>query len=297
MPETKSDPLLTTETVPYLVGDIHGCYHEYLELETRILQHARQTGVQPLIVSVGDLVDRGPDSAAVVDHFMRGREQGSHQAILGNHELMMLQVVHYLAPWNFEQPGCAWPLLHWTLVEMHAHGDGMARYLPWEDYAVMMKAMWLGQGGYQTLESYGMDPHRSGTWHFRPEVLQFLLALPLYWQQDDVVATHALAEAEDLALIRQASAGGLSLDEENLLALKLASHSLIWNRKLPAHRPDPERQHISGHTPIPRIRRWRLKHCVQIDTGCVYGKRLTAFCPASNQSISVAAQRNYLSPH
>lgn len=144
--------------LPYLIGDIHGCYDEYLELESRIQQHARQQGRMPLIVSVGDLIDRGPDSAGVVAHFFKGQQKGTHEAVLGNHEVMMLQVLHCLAPWNFEPPGCQWPMRLWTLEELHGRGEGMARYLPWEDYLVTMKALWIAQGGYQTLTSYGMDP-------------------------------------------------------------------------------------------------------------------------------------------
>lgn len=279
---------------PYLIGDIHGCYQEYLELENRIRQHASQHQAQALFVSVGDLVDRGPDSASVVAHFFQGEQHGTHRAILGNHELMMLQALFHLAPWNFEQPGCAWPLRLWTLAELHSWGEGMARYLSWNDYLVMMKSLWMGQGGYQTLTSYGMDPEDTSSWHFSPMILAYLLRLPLHWEQENVVVTHALAEPEDLNLIREADGGDSELTEEFLLRVKRASHSLLWNRNLPASRPDPARQHVSGHTPIPRIRRWKLLQCVQIDTGCVYGRRLTAYCLPLNQSLSVAANQNYL---
>lgn len=281
---------------PYLIGDIHGCYQEYLELEAKIVQHARQHDAEPLIVSVGDLVDRGPDSAGVVEHFFKGEQHGSHRAILGNHELMMLQVLFHLAPWNFEQPNCAWPLRLWSLSDLHASREGMARFLNWEDYLVMMKSLWLGQGGFQTLSSYSMDPDEPETWRFSPMILEYLLNLPLYWEADAVVVTHALAQPADLALVRAATDGSLDLNHENMLELKRASHSLLWNRSLPNARPDSGRQHVSGHTPIPRIRRWKLLNCIQIDTGCVYGRRLTAYCLPLNKSLSVAAQRNYLVP-
>lgn len=285
---------LQAELWPYLVGDIHGCYEEFLALEARIHQHAAQHRVTPLLISVGDLVDRGPGSAQVVSHFYQGEQQGTHRAILGNHELMMLQALHALSPWNFEQPGCAWPLRLWTLTELHASGDGMARYLSWNDYLITMKSLWLGQGGFQTLTSYGMNPEDVSTWHFKPEALAYLLNLPLIWEQDQVVATHALAEPDDLQKVRAAERGESQLSEDVLTELKRASHSLLWNRSLPSGRPDRQRQHVSGHTPIPRIRRWKLLNCVQIDTGCVYGRRLTAYCVPLNQSLSVAARRNYL---
>ena len=49
----------------HVVGDIHGCFDEYIRLETKIYRHARMRAGSPT-VCVGDLVDRGPDSAKVV---------------------------------------------------------------------------------------------------------------------------------------------------------------------------------------------------------------------------------------
>ena len=50
-----------------IIGDIHGCYDELLELfDVRSLADDRH------VVSVGDLVDRGPDPGAVVRGSARG---------------------------------------------------------------------------------------------------------------------------------------------------------------------------------------------------------------------------------
>ena len=62
----------------YFVGDIHGCYRELLLLEAKIRHHAERAGAEPFVVSVGDLVDRGPRSSDVVRHFRRGCEAGTH---------------------------------------------------------------------------------------------------------------------------------------------------------------------------------------------------------------------------
>lgn len=61
-----------------IIGDIHGCADALSEL----LRECRRTPTDTLI-SVGDLVDRGPDPAAVVRFFM---EDDNALAILGNHE-------------------------------------------------------------------------------------------------------------------------------------------------------------------------------------------------------------------
>ncbi|MFT3694564.1 MAG: metallophosphoesterase family protein [Kofleriaceae bacterium] len=61
-----------------IVGDIHGCYRELLELFD-----AAALGADDVVVSVGDLVDRGPDPADVVRWF-RAREGAV--VLMGNHE-------------------------------------------------------------------------------------------------------------------------------------------------------------------------------------------------------------------
>ena len=66
-----------------IIGDIHGCYAELLELLDRAA-----IGADDLVVSVGDLVDRGPDPGPVLDLF---RTRPNTLAILGNHELNLLR--------------------------------------------------------------------------------------------------------------------------------------------------------------------------------------------------------------
>ena len=61
-----------------IIGDIHGCYAELLAL-----LDVAGVGDDEVVVSVGDLVDRGPEPGAVVD-FFRGRPGAV--ALCGNHE-------------------------------------------------------------------------------------------------------------------------------------------------------------------------------------------------------------------
>lgn len=61
-----------------IIGDIHGCHAELLELLDRAA-----IGDDDLVVSVGDIVDRGPDPAAVVEFF---RARQNSVVIVGNHE-------------------------------------------------------------------------------------------------------------------------------------------------------------------------------------------------------------------
>lgn len=74
-----------------LVGDIHG---EVIAMTTLLGKLGYDdSGRHPdgrHMVFLGDLVDRGPDSPAVVHHVMRMVANGNASALLGNHELNTL---------------------------------------------------------------------------------------------------------------------------------------------------------------------------------------------------------------
>ncbi|HYD82901.1 MAG TPA: metallophosphoesterase [Opitutus sp.] len=63
------------------IGDIHGCHREFEDLLDKLAlqRHDR-------VVLLGDLVNRGPDSAAVIAL----ARKHAHLSLLGNHELRLL---------------------------------------------------------------------------------------------------------------------------------------------------------------------------------------------------------------
>ena len=74
-----------------IVGDVHGEI-EVLELLLERLGYDAN-GNHPEgrhLVFLGDLVDRGPDSPAVVEKVMKLVDKGVAQCVLGNHELLLL---------------------------------------------------------------------------------------------------------------------------------------------------------------------------------------------------------------
>jgi len=107
----------------YVIGDIHGRLDLLEDLLAKIhaeLQHrpARKT----LLVFVGDLIDRGPSSAEVIERLRTYRRPGIRPVfLLGNHEEVLLRIVG----------GDQSPI--WS---------------------------WLQFGGLECLRSYGVDPER-----------------------------------------------------------------------------------------------------------------------------------------
>jgi serine/threonine protein phosphatase 1 len=149
----------------YAIGDVHGRYDLLRLLLDRIGEHAQALPpTQSLhLVFLGDLVDRGPESAKVVE-FLYELEQSTDQIIvlLGNHEEAMLKSL-----------------------------DG--------DLGVLQR--WLGVGGAETLASYGLrlpEPHddlRRYTRYLQnslpAEQMRWLRRLPLTAQSGDYFFCHA----------------------------------------------------------------------------------------------------------
>lgn len=75
----------------YVIGDIHGrrdLFEAMIEeIET---DDALRSGATSHVVLLGDLVDRGPDSAGVVKKARKWQEKRSVRILAGNHEEMML---------------------------------------------------------------------------------------------------------------------------------------------------------------------------------------------------------------
>jgi serine/threonine protein phosphatase 1 len=103
------------------IGDIHGCRDALRSLLTAIGPRKDDT-----IVTLGDYIDRGPDSRGVVELLIDLRSRCNFIPILGNHEEMMLRVL------RGEQPHQAW--LQFGGVEtLESYGfNGDLNFLPAE---------------------------------------------------------------------------------------------------------------------------------------------------------------------
>lgn len=95
------------------IGDIHGCS---LALEAVLKLIAPEPS--DTIITLGDYVDRGPDSKGVVEQLLTLGETCEHVPLIGNHEIMLLHALDNPAEVRF----------------------------------------WLHCGGQATLDSYGGGP-------------------------------------------------------------------------------------------------------------------------------------------
>jgi len=188
------------------IGDIHGCRTALQDL----LAHVAPT-VHDQLVFLGDYVDRGPDSAGVIDDLLALRKRFPASVYLrGNHEQMLLDVLAGADPVTF-----------------------------------------LLNGGGKTIASY----QRRGGWPLPAEHRRFLEALPSLYQSEDFIFVHAGLRP------------GTPLAEQGPDDLLWIRHEFLdsadgWGETV-----------VFGHTP--REEPLLEEHRIGLDTGCVYGGRLT----------------------
>jgi len=72
----------------FVIGDVHGCSKALRAIIERI-----EPKSEDLVVFLGDLIDRGPDSRGVIDLVLELSQQTRVIAIRGNHELMLMSVL------------------------------------------------------------------------------------------------------------------------------------------------------------------------------------------------------------
>jgi bis(5'-nucleosyl)-tetraphosphatase (symmetrical) len=112
----------------YAIGDVQGCFSQLQQLLTQLdFQAGRDT-----LWLVGDLVNRGPDSLAVLRY---ARSLGEHaRVVLGNHDLHLLAVYEGLAKIHRDDTLASVlaaddvaDLMHWLRQQPLMHRDqGMA---------------------------------------------------------------------------------------------------------------------------------------------------------------------------
>ena len=159
---------MTPERPFYAVGDVHGCRDQLNAALSRIDDDIETHDVSdPMLVLLGDYIDRGPKSAEVLETLMALNlsEPDAVVCLLGNHEQMMLDFL--------DNPLKAGP-------------------------------RWLRNGGIDTLESYGIASISADAeqeqlyeaceelWDALPsETDLWLRQLPLHWSSGNLHCVHA----------------------------------------------------------------------------------------------------------
>jgi hypothetical protein len=151
-----------------IVGDVHGEAASLRSLLAGLGCDLERARVERPIVFVGDLIDRGPDSVAVVEIVEHLVRSGVAQMVLGNHEFNLLR--------GDRKEGNGW------FFPSDDHVDG------WHD-------------GHARVPFNS----RSATTAEQERIRAFLMDLPLALESDTLRVVHAAWSPESLRSVRQAA--------------------------------------------------------------------------------------------
>jgi predicted kinase/diadenosine tetraphosphatase ApaH/serine/threonine PP2A family protein phosphatase len=283
--EISRGPLWTDkrhETDPFdLIGDIHGCYDELVELLGKlgyvaapVISDAPIAGLSPhpsllpagekgqvvasspayfhpegrRVVFLGDLVDRGPKTVEVVRLVMAMCANGSALCVPGNHDVKLKR-------------------------------------------ALEGKAVNVGHGLAESLNDIERLPEEEQE-AFKRDYGTFVekLVSHLWLDGGNLVASHAGLKEEYIGRaskrIREFCLYGETTGEVDEFGLPVR---LNWAA---SYRAKPVIAY--GHVPVPEAE-W-LNNTIDLDTGCVFGGKLSALRWPEREIVQVAARETYAIP-
>jgi protein phosphatase len=238
-----------------MIGDVHGCYDELVELLTKLgyqvtadeTAHYGVKVVPPVgrkPVFVGDLVDRGPKIPAVLRLVMSMVESGTALCVPGNHDMKLMR-------------------------------------------KLKGKNVQVTHGLANSLEQLDREPEE-----FRKKVAEFIDDLVSHYVLDEgkLVVAHAGMKEEmqgrGSGAVREFALYGETTGETDEFGLPIRYN---WAAEYRGRA-----MVVYGHTPVPEPE-W-LNRTINIDTGCVFGGKLTALRYPEKELVSVPAKETYAEP-
>lgn len=201
-----------------IIGDIHACYDELQVL----LKEAKATSADR-IISVGDLVAKGPSTVKTLDFVM---SLPNFRAVMGNHDYYLVK------SWKAG-----------TLEELSGSHRAAVREM-------------------------GNDSEK---------YLKYLSGLPFYLELDDCIVVHA-GIRPGLPLAKQ--------NPEDLLQLRTLPGGLPWYQAY-----EGDKLIVYGHWAKQGLT--VSENTIGLDTGCVYGGKLSACILPGRTIISTPAKKAY----
>ena len=159
--------LLNKPMRQFAIGDIHGCL-----TALQLLDRELAFGDGDTVVTLGDYVDRGPDSCGVIEFLIDLRTRCRLVALRGNHEIMMLRARN--------------------------------------DRSWMMN--WIACGGDTTLDSYGSSGFQDVSeahWNFLAGTLRHHVADPFFFVHANVMPDLPMEDQPDYNLFWEHLDGGV----------------------------------------------------------------------------------------
>jgi bis(5'-nucleosyl)-tetraphosphatase (symmetrical) len=252
-------------TTTYAIGDVQGCFKPMQAL----LEQIRSTTHQPVYRFLGDLVNRGPDSLQSLRRIIALGNKA--QAVLGNHDLHLLAVAHGIRKAHrsdtldpiLQAPDCN-ELLDWV------RRRPLALY---ENGHLLVHAGVLPQWSAEQTISYAQEVEEALR---GPDWVDFLREMygnePAQWHDQLSGSDRLRCIVNALTRIRFCSADGV-MDFKTKGGAEAALPGYMPWFAVPGRKTEDVTV-VCGHwSALGLVLRPNL---IALDTGCVWGRQLTA---------------------
>ena len=256
----------------WVIGDVHGCYSQFMEIIS-----SPEIALDDIVILIGDIIDRGPDSFRMLDWAMENvNNGGKYLMIRGNHEQIIIE--EYKA-----------------LLEHRAKKNRLRVYIgdkPLDSEELPIHDLKCHYDFCKYMENAGI--HNVGQVE---KYIRWMMDLPLYMRVrlhdgKKYIVAHAWFEGE--------------LKPDGSIIQIISDDNILWQRDTDYyHNLREEDYHpmeegeklVHGHTPIPTIRGYYgipaepvfRKYSINVDGGCFlekgYGGRLIALCLNNYKTI------------
>ena len=253
----------------YVIGDVQGCYDELIKLTKKVKFNPEND----TLIFAGDLVNRGPKSKEVLDFCLKHRD--SIKLVLGNHDLYLLSLI------ESKQKKAK------TLTSILLSKDTQ-NYFDWLiKHPLLLKVeikktqetFWISHAGiphfWSLSKALNLSKELSKNLQSNPKsVLKNMWGdLPNKWNEK-------LSGSRRLRLIINCFTRMRFIDEKgnlNLIAKDIKLHENLepWFDKALKILRNENQYIVFGHWAALNGKT-NLKNIIGLDTGCVWGGKLTA---------------------
>ena len=218
----------------FAVGDIHGCKELLNVIHNKIIEASKNKEGEKLLIYLGDYIDREPDIKGTIQTLIDFQPENFTKVfLLGNHEQMLLD---FMA------------------------GKRNSLYI------------WLGNGGLETLESYGndMNSYIDHSMELKDEELirkQFTRLLPFSHKNffNQLILNY---EWGNYFFVHAGINPNLPLDKQEKETMLWTREKSFFNSKMTCSKII-----VHGHTPVEKIEKYPFR--INLDTGSFYSGKLS----------------------
>ena len=244
----------------FVIGDVHGCYDEMIALyEKAIAENDNQ--LFDYVILVGDVCNKGPKSMAVIRHLRKNFPRWL--SVRGNHEHSILKAALGMADSSLKQSKYNWLVAG----DEYSNSDAVTT-LSDED------VVWMANLPY----TIRIPCHITGDEY--DTIIVHAGLIPGVRLED--MDAHAMVVMRELECPITARSNLPNEDYEN--SARTAPWASLWN--------GPEHV-IFGHDAKRGLQQY--EYASGLDTGCVYGKKLTGIILPQRKVVQVDARKPYVS--